>query len=335
MKFLPRFFIFISFSFSVLYPLSAFATPSIVNAQKEVDKLRYEAAAKYEAANVAAERIKQLQRETLGLQQQDAVLRKKLDTTQKLMAKIAIESYKGNGFGNSIELLFSTDPKRYLSDAAAMDVISRRYSKQLREFKTSQQQVQSSQLLIADKLALVKAEQSKLNAQVTAAKAALAKAEKVLKSLKSEDRAKLLKDEAEQENKILQSSKRAANSYTSDGSRGSVALKFALDQIGDIYVWAAAGPTKWDCSGLTMRAFQKAGVSLPHSAALQYRYGKSISYENVRPGDLLFFGTPISHVSIYMGKGQMVQAPRPGKKVEVVSLTRRFGYKPFIGAKRL
>jgi len=125
MKFLPRFFIFISFSFSVLYPLSAFATPSIVNAQKEVDKLRYEAAAKYEAANVAAERIKQLQRETLGLQQQDAVLRKKLDTTQKLMAKIAIESYKGNGFGNSIELLFSTDPKRYLSDAAAMDVISK------------------------------------------------------------------------------------------------------------------------------------------------------------------------------------------------------------------
>jgi cell wall-associated NlpC family hydrolase len=316
-------------------PISAFASPSISNAQKEVDKLRYEAAAKYEAANVVAEKIKQLQRETLGLQKQGEVLKQKLSSTKALMAKIAIENYKGNGFGQSMELLFSSDPKRYLSDAAIMEVLSKRYSKQLREFKTSQQQVQSSQILISDKLALVKAEQFKLNTQVMAAKIALAKAEKVLKSLKSEDRAKLLKDEAAKENQILFNSKKAANSFTGDGSRGSIALKFALDQIGDIYVWAAAGPTKWDCSGLTMRAFQRAGVSLPHSAALQYRFGKSIPYENVKPGDLLFFGTPISHVSIYMGKGQMVQAPRPGKKVEVVSLTRRFGYKPFVGAKRL
>jgi len=112
-------------------------------------------------------------------------------------------------------------------------------------------------------------------------------------------------------------------------------LKYALQQIGDIYVWAAAGPTRWDCSGLTMRAFQKAGVSLPHSSRVQVRYGKSIAYSNVKPGDLLFFGKPISHVSIYMGGGKMVQAPRPGKRVEVVPLTKMFGRKPFVGARRL
>jgi cell wall-associated NlpC family hydrolase len=55
----------------------------------------------------------------------------------------------------------------------------------------------------------------------------------------------------------------------------------------------------------------------------------------VKPGDLLFFGKPISHVSIYMGGGKMVQAPRPGKKVEVVKFSKRFGAKPFVGARRL
>jgi len=102
-----------------------------------------------------------------------------------------------------------------------------------------------------------------------------------------------------------------------------------------VYVWAAAGPTRWDCSGLTMRSYQAAGVSLPHSSRIQISYGKSVSFSSLKPGDLLFFGKPISHVSIYMGGGKMVQAPRPGKKVEVVPLTRMFGAKPFVGARRL
>jgi cell wall-associated NlpC family hydrolase len=84
-----------------------------------------------------------------------------------------------------------------------------------------------------------------------------------------------------------------------------------------------------------MRAFQKAGVSLPHSSRIQVRYGKPVSFYSVKPGDLLFFGKPISHVSIYMGGGKMVQAPRPGKKVEVVKFSKRFGAKPFVGARRL
>jgi cell wall-associated NlpC family hydrolase len=55
----------------------------------------------------------------------------------------------------------------------------------------------------------------------------------------------------------------------------------------------------------------------------------------LKPGDLLFFGKPISHVSIYMGGGKMVQAPRPGKRVEVVKFVKMFGKKPFVGARRL
>ena len=137
------------------------------------------------------------------------------------------------------------------------------------------------------------------------------------------------------ESKFFDASKKYAASYVGDNSRGSKALKYALMQVGDVYVWAAAGPTRWDCSGLTMRAFQQAGVSLPHSSRIQIRYGKSISSRSLKPGDLVFFGKPISHVAMYMGGGKMVHAPRPGKRVEVTNFTMSFGRKPFVGARRL
>jgi cell wall-associated NlpC family hydrolase len=315
--------------------IQAQAAPSVASVQRDIDRLRTLAAEKYEAANEATLKIKALQKETRTLQQREEIIQKELSVVSKVLAKIAISEYQGSGFGKSFELLFSSDPTQYLSDASVLDGVSKGYSKQLREYAVIKQRVQATQLVLGDRTALLLAEQKRLNQQVAEAKTALLKAEKLLKSLAKADRERLLREEAARENKILSDSKRYAASYKGDNTRGSIALKFALQQIGDIYVWAAAGPTRWDCSGLTLRAFQKAGVSLPHHSGSQFKYGKQVAYSNLKPGDLLFFGKPISHVSIYMGGGKMVQAPRAGKKVEVVNLTKMFGKKPFVGAKRL
>jgi cell wall-associated NlpC family hydrolase len=234
-----------------------------------------------------------------------------------------------------LNLLFSSDPSKYLSDAGTMDLLARNYSKQLRDYATTKQKVEASQFVVADRTALLRAEREKLNKQVANAKASLVKAEKILKGLKKEDRERLAREEAARENQILTASKKYAQSYKGDNSRGSIALKYALQQVGDVYVWAASGPTRWDCSGLTMRAFRQAKVSLPHSSRVQIRYGKSVSSGSLKPGDLVFFGKPISHVAIYMGGGKMVHAPRPGKRVEVTKFTMRFGSKPFVGARRI
>jgi cell wall-associated NlpC family hydrolase len=315
--------------------IQAQAAPSVASVQRDIDRLRTLAAEKYEAANEATLKIKALQKETRTLQQREEIIQKELSVVSKVLAKIAISEYQGSGFGKSFELLFSSDPTQYLSDASVLDGVSKGYSKQLREYAATKQRVQATQLVLGDRTALLLAEQKRLNQQVAEAKTALLKAEKLLKSLAKADRERLLREEAARENKILSDSKRYAASYKGDNTRGSIALKFALQQIGDIYVWAAAGPTRWDCSGLTLRAFQKAGVSLPHHSGSQFKYGKQVAYSNLKPGDLLFFGKPISHVSIYMGGGKMVQAPRAGKKVEVVPLTKMFGRKPFVGARRL
>ena len=315
--------------------IQAQAAPSVASVQRDIDRLRTLAAEKYEAANEATLKIKALQKETGTLQQREEIIQKELSVVSKVLARIAISEYQGSGFGKSFELLFSSDPTQYLSDASVLDGVSKGYSKQLREYAATKQRVQATQLVLIDRTSLLLAEKKRLNQQVAEAKTALLKAEKLLKSLAKADRERLLREEAARENKILSDSKRYAASYKGDNTRGSIALKFALQQIGDIYVWAAAGPTRWDCSGLTLRAFQKAGVSLPHHSGSQFKYGKQVAYSNLKPGDLLYFGKPISHVSIYMGGGKMVQAPRAGKKVEVVNLTKMFGKKPFVGAKRL
>jgi cell wall-associated NlpC family hydrolase len=103
----------------------------------------------------------------------------------------------------------------------------------------------------------------------------------------------------------------------SSGS-GSAAVDFALGQVGDAYVYGAAGPSAWDCSGLTMQAWAAAGVSLPHSAAMQSSMGTAVSVADLQPGDLVFYYSPISHVGMYVGNGQLVHAPNPSTSVEVV-----------------
>jgi cell wall-associated NlpC family hydrolase len=111
-----------------------------------------------------------------------------------------------------------------------------------------------------------------------------------------------------------------------------VAVDTALAQRGKPYVWAAAGPGSFDCSGLTQFAYGAAGIGLPHSAAMQSGMGQSVSRSQLRPGDLVFFYSPVSHVGMYIGNGQMVHAPTSGDVVKISNIDV-MGY--FAGARRL
>ena len=110
----------------------------------------------------------------------------------------------------------------------------------------------------------------------------------------------------------------------------AVAVKTALDQVGKPYQWGAAGPGAFDCSGLTMYSWRAAGVSLPHSSSMQYQSLPHVARADLQPGDLVFFGSPIHHVGLYVGAGAMVAAPSTGRVVQVQSVDRA-GY---VGAGR-
>ena len=118
----------------------------------------------------------------------------------------------------------------------------------------------------------------------------------------------------------------------------TAALRAAESRRGLPYVWGAAGPSSFDCSGLVQWAFAQAGVSMPRVAADQARTGPAVPVSQLQPGDLLFYHTDptdpgyISHVAIYLGNGWMIQAPQPGMDVQVVPAS--FGSQ-FAGAIRV
>jgi cell wall-associated NlpC family hydrolase len=110
------------------------------------------------------------------------------------------------------------------------------------------------------------------------------------------------------------------------------AVNTALAQVGKPYVWGGSGPNGYDCSGLTMYSYAAAGIALPHSAAGQSAMGMPVSVSQLQPGDLLFYYSPVSHVAMYIGNGQMVHASTEGEPVKVVSFS---SMPDFVGARRL
>jgi cell wall-associated NlpC family hydrolase len=94
-------------------------------------------------------------------------------------------------------------------------------------------------------------------------------------------------------------------------------IQAALSRIGDPYVWGAAGPSAFDCSGLVMWSFRQAGMSLPHSSQALATGGQPVSRDQIQPGDLVTYYSDASHVAIYIGDGMMVHASTFGTPVRV------------------
>ena len=296
---------------------AAEATPTLAQIQAQVNDLQDQATSAAEGAQEAKVKLAALQRSLNGIQAQAAIQGKNVDSISRTLGVIAINQYKSGSLSQSLELLFSSDPALYLSSAGSLESITRQKSIQLKKYQSATQKLNATSLTVEDRLAQVKSLQKKLAQQSAVAEEKLKKAEAILAKLKKEDRERLAKLAQEQEDADQASSLAQAKSLSGVSGRAGLAIKFAFKQIGDRYVFGADGMVYWDCSGLTMRAYQAAGVNLPHSSAAQSRMGKSIPFNQKQPGDLLFFGRPVSHVGIYIGGGKMVHAPRSGSRVKI------------------
>ena len=118
--------------------------------------------------------------------------------------------------------------------------------------------------------------------------------------------------------------------------QGASAVAWAVAQVGKPYVYGATGPDSFDCSGLTSSAWRAAGVSINRTSRDQYRQVLKVTYDSMRPGDLIFWGDDpadpgsIHHVAMFIGNGQMVEASRPGVPVRVTAI-RWTGTMPYAG----
>ena len=318
---------------SILIPSSASAAPNLIEVQGRVRDLQEQAATAAEGAQDAKVQLAKLKRTLDSVQQQATQQGASVDQMNKTIGAIAAEQYKSGPLSQSLELLFSSDPALYLSAAGSLEAVTRKKSADLKKFSVATQRLNATTFTVTDKLALVRVAEAKFTKQLAIANSKLQEAEELLAKLTEAERARLAKLNEDEENADQARSLADAGKYANVAGRGGVAIKYALAQIGDKYVFGAAGLINWDCSGLTMRAFQAAGVSLPHSSRAQYNYGKSIARKDLLPGDLVFFGKPISHVAIYVGGNRMLHAPRTGARVKIAEFS--LGKKPYIGARRL
>ncbi|MFC9747676.1 C40 family peptidase [Streptomyces niveus] len=125
-------------------------------------------------------------------------------------------------------------------------------------------------------------------------------------------------------------SQSASRSLRAPSANGGKALNYAVEQIGKPYLWGAEGPEAYDCSGLTSRAWARAGVNVPRTSQQQWAELPKVKLSELRPGDLVVYFPKATHVAMYLGEGKVVHAPRPGSRVKVSPLASN----PLLGAVR-
>ena len=127
---------------------------------------------------------------------------------------------------------------------------------------------------------------------------------------------------------------RLGPSRGAESRRGQRVVEIARKQVGTPYRFGGTSPSGFDCSGLVRYVYAQVGVSLPHNAAKQYRYGSPVSRDRLEPGDLVFFDR-LRHSGIYIGGGRFIHARQTGKHVSIASLDDGWYAESWVGARRL
>ncbi|HUK45114.1 MAG TPA: NlpC/P60 family protein [Gaiellaceae bacterium] len=179
-------------------------------------------------------------------------------------------------------------------------------------------------------LTSIKGEISTLEAQAAARQLLMAKEAQARIDLAQAQQAQQVQDT------VVGATASAPEGVTVDPSSpfGSQVVSIAMSYIGTPYVWGGAAPGGFDCSGLVMYSFEQLGVSLPHSSYAMWDYGVPVPYDQLQPGDLVFFDG-LGHVGLYIGGGEFVNAPYTGAFVRVDSLTSGWAAANYVGARRI
>jgi cell wall-associated NlpC family hydrolase len=284
---------------------AAHAEPSISDMEKQLDQAWNKLEPVIERHNQVRADLAVKKKQAAALQQKIQPLQLQVDLAMTRVGEFAAQSYKGGGTTSAINALLSSGSPTAFADRLAL----------LNEFARGQQDRIKDVVSLKGRYDTQKAPLDALVNQLARAEADLAKQQKQIDATIKELQALRLK--AYGTTGAIGNLRPAACPYQYIGGPGGTAAKFACSQIGKPYVYASDGPGSYDCSGLTMAAWAKAGVSLPHNALQQSRRVPSVSRAQLRPGDLVFYYSDVHHVSLYVGGGWVVSAPQTGDVVRM------------------
>jgi|TARA_B100001093_G_scaffold335403_1_gene320228 cell wall-associated NlpC family hydrolase len=308
----------------------AHAAPDLEQVRMKVMDLESKAESATERFNESRNELQEVRRQLDALKAKVKRERREMREILGAVDDLAWAAYTSGGLDTSLQLLLSEDPNEFLAQAAALDAVQRGQASALRKTATARLRLAQSEAAVLDKEARAKDLRDRMKESKGEANDRLAEAERILANLEEKERqrlAQLAREEREAARAAavaaqaeLNSSSSAGGGFTGSG-RAAKAVMYALSQVGDRYVAAAAGPNSFDCSGLTMTAWRQAGVSLPHYSRSQYSVTRRVPLSQAQPGDLVFyFGRGTHHVGMYIGSGKMVHAANPRTGVVVSNI---------------
>jgi cell wall-associated NlpC family hydrolase len=301
---------------------SAQAQPSIEDVQHRVDRL-------FRAAEQASERYNQIHVQLVSMRGDVKALRsdqarqeRRTEQARRVVADSIVSQYEGDSLSAVGQAVVSQDPTEFVSQLTTMSAFNSMQASQYSSFLTESKALQLREEATGTQLAQVAVLEKRAAQDKATISDNLASAKSLLDKMKADARERLLA--------ASRSSTPVSTADVPVSGRAAAAVHFAMAQVGKAYVYGAAGPSAYDCSGLTMAAWGSAGVGLPHSSSAQYGSGTHISESQLQPGDLVFYYSPISHVGMYIGNGLIVNAENPSSGIRVTGLHTM----PYVGAVR-
>ncbi|MEJ3658909.1 NlpC/P60 family protein [Actinomycetes bacterium KLBMP 9759] len=239
---------------------------------------------------------------------------------------VAASTFESGNLDQFNALLASDNPQEFLDQMSALETIAS-------DYRTALDQ-------LVERVDATGRARSEADSAAERAQAAADEAERAERDLAARKKdAEIRIDEAEkllarltpQERRDRKGGEAGPSGPITGSGVGAKALQAAISQMGKPYGWGDTGPDSFDCSGLTSWAFKKVGVTLPRSSSQQATVGKSVSFDDLQVGDLVFYYSPVSHVGIFAGEGKMLDAPQTGGTVGYRTVSRS----AFTGARRL
>lgn len=291
----------------LLVPTAAHATPSPGTVEKQIDEQWNKLEPLIEEYNKVHLELGKNQSQLKKINKKLAPLQLQVDLAMSQVGGMAADAYMQGSPGTVKSMLFSGDSEDLTEKLMFLDQIARHQEKQI-----------SGVRKLRDQYAGQKQELETLTKAVAARDKDLAgKKDQIQDKV---DSLQKLRVKAYGASGVPNKNFRlgtGACPVEYDQSAGNRAAQAACDLIGKPYIFGAAGPSGYDCSGLTQVAWRAVGVGLAHYTGSQVGAGRGVSRSELQPGDLIFYGSPVHHVSMYVGNGMMVHAPQTGDHVRM------------------
>jgi cell wall-associated NlpC family hydrolase len=290
---------------TILAASPTFAEPDIEDVQEKVDTLFEQAEQASERYNDARIELKDARKRLKALRADLDRQQARVETVREEVARSIVGQYQGQALSTATQVMLAEDPESFIDQLATLDGYQAQQGELMAAFAVQAEQLELREAAAERELARIAKTEEQLKAEKETIDEKAAEADALLDRLETRAAA------------ASRSTTRTPTPSVSVSGSAGAAVQYALAQNGDAYVYGAAGPDAFDCSGLTMMAWRQAGVNLPHSSQAQMSSGTPVSQSQLAPGDLVFYYQPVSHVGLYIGNGQIVHAANPSSGVRI------------------